>query len=338
MKAAPILLDATKLKAWLACPRRFQFGHLRHLEPVGAGSIHLVFGRAVHAGLEALENGFLRGMDREQALQFSLPIAYALQPPALFPDEATKTPESIARILIWYADQFYGTEDGSEVPPALRPIYNELPFSIHLDALVAAGAIHEGHLRRSGWHSAAALPNVALCGRFDSIVEGPSEGEFWVRDRKTTTRSLTDYYFTQYQPNLQISLYSWMARQIWPRWRIKGVLIEAIQVGTHFCRIIRKEFKPWPENLDDTVVEILAAILRMQEAGVLTADSAELPLLPPNEAACMSDGMPCSFRSLCNAHPLLRKEMLSTLYSTREPWSPLDEAGLPVITKLGLTG
>jgi len=330
----PFLLDSTKLKAWMACPRRFQLGYLQHLEPAGATSVHLQFGKAVHAGLEILENELAAHFGIETALLDALEETRRLYPMDAYPDEPAKTTESIARVLVWYAEQFYRGEDGLETAPALRPVANEQPFCISLDALVQAGSIHEGHLRQAGFSSPAELPRVSICGRFDSLVEGPAAGEFSIRDRKTTTRSMTPWYFNQYQPNVQISLYTWIARQIWPKRHIKGVIIEGIQVGASYCRFIRKEFKPWPEVLEEFLVSMLIAIRQMDEAGIFNGPAPAL--LPPNEAACMSDGMPCSYRQLCSTHPRIRQEIIASAYRPREPWSPLDEAGLPTIETLGI--
>lgn len=50
----PERIDFTTLSTFLTCPRRGFFKHILGWTPEGPGNKHLIFGRAIHAGLEAM--------------------------------------------------------------------------------------------------------------------------------------------------------------------------------------------------------------------------------------------------------------------------------------------
>lgn len=315
----PYIVDATKLRSWMVCPRRFQYGYVEHLTSASnSSSVHTNFGKAAHLGLEILEAGLAAGAALDDALIEAIQRSWPTLP--IVEGETKKTHDSLARLLIWYAEQFYA---GGQ--PVYRVVANEQPFCITLIDLVRRGEITEELLEAAGLSGAyyPYLYRVALAGRLDSIVEGPSPDEFWIRERKTTGRYLDAKYFGQYSPDIQISLYSWISKILFPQWKPRGILLEVFQVGVTFCRIERREIKRYREQSQETLLSVLGVVREMAGAGVFDQEGPGLSL-PIRESGCNANGMLCAYRRLCNAHPAERKGLKQTEYTIRQPWNPLD--------------
>jgi hypothetical protein len=228
-------------------------------------------------------------------------------------EESRKNRTSLLRLLIWYAEQYH--IDGLFGP--IRPVANEIPFRESLYNLLRASDFAEE------FAEFPIYPSIQIGGRLDSIVEGPAKGEYWIRERKTSSQSLGTFYFARYSPDIQISLYTWVARLLFPELNLQGVLLEAFQIGTNFIRMNRKEIHRWPEQSYETARSVVQAAKEISSSGAY-GDSPSLNRFLLNEACCMAGGMPCQFRPVCNTHPFLIGEEIANSFRPREPWNPLD--------------
>jgi len=323
-----LLLDSTKLRAWMQCRKKYAYAHLAHLESKNATAIDLVFGSLVHESLEMFENQMLSGLEKDDALQVALTHMHehskAWESDLAFVEESRKNRKSAIRLLIWYAEQYH--PDGLNT--SIKPVVNEMPFRVPLVDLVAASPFAQ-KINMVG------IPrNVIVGGRFDSFIEGPSRGEYWVRERKTTGMALTNHYWARYSPDIQISLYTWVEKVLFPELNLKGVLLEAFQIGTNFIRMARKEIPRWPEQSLETAQSVVACARDMLGHGLLGAGPHSPDRFLMSEGSCMAGGMPCSFQKICNEHPLLRKELIEQQFKQRTPWNPLDGMDPDMIASL----
>jgi len=325
---SPLIIDSTKTRSWMQCKRKYYYSYLSHLESAKATALDLVFGSVVHECLEYFENKMLWGMEKEEALLAALWKMQELTDPwtadQVFINESKKNRTTAIRLLIWYAEQFH--ENGLDCP--IKPVANEIPFRESLRALVLASPFAD-QIDLTGIDD-----DMLVCGRLDSIVEGPSRGEFWIRERKTTNQALTQYYWARYEPDIQISLYSWVAKILFPDLNLQGVLLEAFQVGTGFVRMQRREFKRWPEQAIDTVRAIVSAAREMDKAGIREEVLPPVDTFLMNEGCCMAGGMPCNFRAICNEAPRLRKYFIADNFRPKKPWNPLDDMDQSMIASL----
>lgn len=330
MSLKPIICDSTKIRSWMQCDRKYFYSYLEHLESSRSTSIDLEFGKVVHECLEFFENQMLEGESKDQALEAALNHSHILsagwEVDLAFQEESRKTRVSAMRLLIWYAEQYH--ENGLEAP--IRPVANEIPFRENLNLLLEASDFY------SSLTEYPIYPNFLIAGRFDSIIEGPSKGEYWLRERKTSSQSLGNFYFARYSPDIQVSLYTWVAKLLFPHLNLQGVLLEAFQIGTNFIRMQRKQIQRWPEQSFETARSIIRAANQMYLAGVLD-DQPQRQNFPLNEGCCMAGGMPCPFRELCNTHPMLLDEAIGSHYRTKKPWNPLDEMDESQIASLSNT-
>ncbi len=326
--ARPWESDSTRLGAWMRCRRYFYYAHVLALEPAGEGVEALLFGSAVHAGLEEWLGRLAAGEPEPEALHATLASAWAAteswdEHPEL--SSGGRSREGLCRLLIWYAEHFGGRADSVRpVVEAGMPLI-ELPFSVGLHALAESLGLeaHPGHWPKP----------PRLIGRLDGIVSGPGEGDTWVRDFKSTMQSMSGFYFARFAPSFQFSLYTMVARLVRPALRIRGVLLDAFQVGATWTRFQRVELPAHPEQSRETLVAIAEAFREMEEVGVADGEL-DPAAYSKRETSCMQGGRPCQFRALCNARPGARGDILEAAYASREvAWDPLArESSLAVST------
>jgi hypothetical protein len=75
-------------------------------------------------------------------------------------------------------------------------------------------------------------------------------GSLYVMDQKTTGGTVGTYYFEQFSPNNQMSLYSWAGQAIL-RSPVRGVIIDAAQIAVNFTRFERGITTRSKDQLDE---------------------------------------------------------------------------------------
>ena len=217
-----------------------------------------------------------------------------------------KTKLNLLRSVIWYLDEF-GRKDPCETvqlrdeTPAM-----EVSFKFELD-----WGPHVGQGERAYEGSQPYL----LCGHLDRIVT--FNDETFVMDRKTATTTLSPYYFQQYEPNNQMTLYT-LAGQVVLGTSIRGVIIDAISVQVQGS---------WPQRgftyrtkgqLDEWLHDLR---YWLRQAETYATDN----YWPMNDTACDKFGG-CKFRDICSKSPSVRERFLKADFIKQEPeerWNPL---------------
>jgi hypothetical protein len=136
-------------------------------------------------------------------------------------------------------------------------------------------------------------------------------------DRKTTTTTPGSYYFDQFEPNNQMSLYT-LASQVILDSPIKGVIIDAAQILVDTARFVRGFTYRTSDQLDEWLKDV--------EYWLNLAESyAEANYWPQNDTACDKFGG-CRFRQICSKSPQVREQFLNANFTKLEPeerWNPL---------------
>ena len=155
---------------------------------------------------------------------------------------------------------------------------------------------------------------ILLSGHLDRVVE--FSGDLWVLDRKTTKSTLGSYYFDQYSPNNQMTLYS-LAGKVVLGTSVKGVIIDAAQIAVGFSRFERgftlrteSQLEEWMENFREWVEQ--------------AHRFAQTNFWPMNDTACHQYGG-CPFRGVCNKSPEVREKWLADFGTSF--WDPLQTRG-----------
>lgn len=293
-----IAWDATSLTALKTCPRYYQYniieGHITRTE-----SIHLRWGKEYNNALVVYNRERSTGATHADAMRSALRYALvstwdeALARPWTS-DLPNKTRETLLRSLVWYLTNFEEDplktdvlKDGSAAV--------ELNFSIQLE--------QESELTGEPY---------LLCGYLDRKVE--FAGGEWITDWKTTRYALDEKYFSQYSPNNQVSLYSFAGGIISKDKPIKGIIIDAVQLGVTFSRFQRKEIPRTQMSLEEWITDSLIYI-RQNETYV------QNNYWPQNDTSCDKYGG-CPYRTICAASPEVRPRLLDGLFHKRT-WDPL---------------
>lgn len=303
--------DSTSL-GWLKeCDRKYYYYMICGYRKASAmfvaeDALHLDFGITYHRAKELYYKRRARGETHDDALDFVVDFCLkATWVATVGPDGVTvsgpwvsphpkKTRDSLLRTVIWNLDMY--KDDPSETvilsngAPAV-----ELSFKFELDRM----------------RQIDDKPYL-LCGHMDRL--GTFGDDKFVFDYKTTGSSIGPYFFEQYNPDNQMSIYTLASRVIY-NVPVAGVIVEAAQilVGTSdFNRgfSLRTEAQ-LNEFLEDTMYWFDRA-----ERNVMSN------YWPMNDKSCHHYGG-CAFRQICNKDPAVRDKFLESDYTIR-PWNPLE--------------
>ena len=314
--------DSTSLSYLKTCPRLYYYTMIEGWSPKGE-PIHLRFGIEYHQALHDFEKYKAEGAPYDDALRNTirdlLIRIHNWHPDPSRDSEKVKSKDNLVRTVIWYLDKF--REDQAETVilanglPAM-----EVSFKFELDWGPATQyiAVHERDSEAADAdekHNAIAQPYL-LCGHLDRVVE--YSNSFFVMDRKTTSMTLpSSYYFNRFEPNNQMTLYSF-AGQVVLGSPIRGVIIDAAQIAMGFSRFERGITYRTPDSLEEWL-EDLQILLKHNE------DYADADYWPMNDTACDKFGG-CRFREVCSKSTGIRQNFLRSDFDQlplEERWNPL---------------
>jgi len=296
--------DSTSL-GWLKeCPRKYYYHMI--MGYVGRGeSIHLEFGILYHEALELYDQlRIAHKYDHEQSVK--MVVSSVLQKTwrngapwratkDLAPDDkaSLKSRENLVRTVVWYLDKFRDDPAKTKINSATGLPMVELHFQFEIGSGIDLN-----------------YPYV-LCGYLDRVVE--FQGETFVMDRKSTTQTLSTYYFEQYDPDNQMSLYT-VASQIAFKTPVKGVIVDAAQIAVGFSRFVRSFVFKTPDQIEEWLNDLKVWLAQARTF-------ANLNRWPQNDKSCHKYGG-CPFRDICSKSPSVRDKFLESSFERRE-WNPL---------------
>jgi hypothetical protein len=301
--------DSTSLGYYKTCPRLYQYVMLDGWAGKGE-SVHLRFGLEYHAALEQFDRLMAEGAEREDAIR-KVVRTQIERIQDWHPDLDTKAGhyknrDTLVSLVVDYLDHFaddpaqtYILNDGT---PAV-----ELSFRFELDwgptgyEVVEPGGMGQPYL---------------LCGHLDRVVD--FNDQLLVMDRKTSTTTLSAYYFNQYEPHNQMTLYT-LAGKIILNAPIRGVIIDAAQVLLEKPNAFARGFTYRTEDQLEEWLADLRVTLAFAES---CATSGHFPM---NDTSCDKFGG-CRFRGICSKSPAVRDRFLAADFEKLEPdqrWNPM---------------
>jgi hypothetical protein len=281
------------------CPQLYKYRYIDGWRPKGE-NIHLRFGSEVHQSFWEYDFSRASGIPHEDALHDVVHNlvnrTWGWDPdPEDHPAAKSKNRWSLIRTVIDYLDQ-YNPGDPAETfildngNPAV-----ELSFNFELDLAPKVGD-----------------RPYTLCGHLDKVVT--FNGDQYIMDYKTTTRTAGGYFFDQYSPNNQMSLYT-VASQVVLGLPVKGVIINAIQILADSTRCVRGFTYRTEDQLREWLYDLDHFLLLMETY-------ATNEYWPKNDTACDKYGG-CPFREACSKSPSVREIYLKSKFEKAEPWNPL---------------
>jgi hypothetical protein len=282
--------DSTSLGYLKECPRKYQLTMLQGWRS-RSESVHLTFGINYHKALENYDVFRANGLDHDEALLWVVHFLFCATH-GWESDHSAKNRETLFRSVIWYLEQF------ADDPAKTLILSNgkaavELSFRFATDFEVISG-----------------IPYI-LSGHMDRLVD--FGGNNFVMDRKTTGSTLSGYYFEQYNPDNQMSLYTTASKVVYGM-PVSGVIIDAAQIAVGFTRFERGITLRSAGQLDEWMQDFRL----WMETAKRYADRGHWPM---NEKACGNYGG-CVFRGICGKDPSVRELYLKTDFE-KKFWNPL---------------
>jgi hypothetical protein len=291
--------DSTSLGDFKKCPRYYQLTELEGWQSKKQ-SVHLRFGLEVNDALHDYAKGRATGLDHEDALHDAMQelILRCADYPEFDPDdrpsERAKAKDNLYRVVVDYLDH-YNPDPAETVILENGKVATEVSFRFELD------------------YGPNPDQPYLLCGHLDKIVR--FAGDLYVMDHKTTYSTPGPFYFQQYEPNNQMTLYT-LASQIVMHSPIRGVIIDVIQSPiADPPKFVRGFTYRTPDQIEEWLIDLrkhLEAAERCAEEGYW----------PMNDTACDKFGG-CRFRDVCAKSPQVRDRFLSSNFEQRERWNPL---------------
>jgi hypothetical protein len=288
--------DSTTLGYLKRCPRLYYYTIICGWTTTD-DSVDLRFGIEYHRALQEYDIYKAGGAKHNDAVRRALRGLLTRNHEWPF-DHKYKTKEALIRTTLWYLEKFRDDPAQTYIMESGKPAV-ELSFRFELDW---------------GPESATSQPYM-LTGHLDRVVR--FNEEHFVMDRKTTTKTLTDYYFAQFEPDNQMTLYSLAAKVILEA-PIKGVIVDAAQVMAEASRFVRNFTYRTDTQLDEWIKDL--------ETWLSFAEYyAEQNYWPQNDTACDKYGG-CRFRQVCSKAPQVRDQFLNAKFvqlPKEERWNPL---------------
>lgn len=315
--------DSVSLGLLKTCPRKYEYELLEGWTARDE-SIHLRFGIEYHTALQDYAISRAKDISHEDAVHDTVRALHS-RVWDWAPDRNTragkyKNRESILSLVVDYLDQF-GADDPAEtfildngepgVEVSFRfeldwgPEYGNKPIPLILP--------DPADWPKGGFGSGQPY---LLSGHLDRVVN--FNDALYVMDRKTSISTLSSYYFNQWAPNNQMTLYT-LAGKVVLNSPIKGVIIDAAQVLLEKPNAFQRGFT---YRTDDQLDEWLADLRYwLHSAERYAVDN----YWPQNDTACDKFGG-CRFREVCSKPPNVREQYLKANFDKLEEdarWNPL---------------
>lgn len=294
--------DSTSIGYFKTCPQLYKYIMIDGWAEKDQ-SIHLRYGQEFHTCLEEYEK-LRKGNQHTHDEALHIILADLLIRIVDFnpsPDTKAgryKSRKSLIRAVIWYLDGRPADPAKVLILPDGRPAV-ELSFRFELS---------------KGPGGQTEIPYM-LCGHLDSVVQLGEE--LYVMDHKTTTTTPGSYYFNQFEPNNQMTLYT-LASQVVLEAPIAGVIINAVQLLVDSVNPQRGMTLRTPDQLSEWIDD-LQLFFATAEAYAVRGH------WPKNDTACDKFGG-CRFREICNKSPGVRENFLKSNFvklPVEERWNPL---------------
>lgn len=297
--------DSTSLGALKKCPRYYQYSILEGWRAKDE-SVHLTFGSCYASALETYHKLLAAGAEHDDALDSVVDLTLqrtwikaeldeegnVLSPAhEWLPDHNAKTRMNLIRSIVWYLEEF-------KDDPAKTLILADGKPAVELSFKFNSGITCE-------------YGEFILCGHMDKLVD--YGGDLYVMDQKTTGSTLGSYYFKNYNPDNQMTLYTLAGRIVYNT-PVAGVIIDAAQIAVGFTSFARGITTRSEGQLE----EFLGDFKLWTDVAALYAKADHWPM---NEASCGNYGG-CAFREICGKDSRVRELFLKTSFEKRY-WNPL---------------
>lgn len=293
--------DSTSLGLLKTCPRKYYYTMIQGWRSK-AEALPLTYGILYHEAFQWFDQAKAKGMDTESALRFTIRLIHA-KTYKWDSGDTTRSRETLMRSIVWYVEQFYDD-------PCETIILANGEAAVELSFKLPIGIQGFGH-------------EIFFSGHLDRVVK--FQDKVFISDKKTTTSGLSDFYFDRYNPDNQISLYTFAGKIIYDQ-HICGTIIDAVQIGVTFSRYARKIINRTDSQLNEWFADAKTYI-EQAEACSHKPNSFLVEAWPMNDTACDKYGG-CPFKGVCSRSPEVRSSYLASDFQQVlwDPSKPRDHA------------
>lgn len=284
--------DATSLEDFKRCPRLYYYTMIKGYRSKKE-NIHLRFGLEFHEAMNQYQLLIADGIDHDEAVWHTVK-ELLIRTDEWRPDDKYKNRFNLLRSVIRYLDKYQNDPAKTLILSNGKPAV-EISFRIELD-----------------WGPTKDQPWI-LCGYIDRMVEF-GDAQFFM-DYKTTTTTPSDWYWAQFHPHNQMSLYTIVSNIIFET-PIKGGIIRSGQImmdDTRYTESItyrtKDEMEEWLNDLNSTLEEAVKCV--------------EKNYWPMRDTSCDKYGG-CKFRDICSKSPKVREKFLKADFEEGVVWNPLE--------------
>lgn len=317
--------NSTCLGLLKECPRKYQYTVID-----GWGtrdeSIHLRFGIEYHTALQDYAISRANGVHHEDAIHDTIRALHGRvfdwMVDRTLRAGKYKNRESIVGLVIDYLDHFADDPAETFILENGQPGV-EVSFRFELDwgPKPYTRVIPDDDGDTYGNDTEVVSQPYLLCGHLDRVVNFNSG--LYVMDRKTSLSTISGYYFDQWSPNNQMTLYT-LAGNIILKSPVKGVIIDAAQPLLEKPNSFGRGFTyRTPDQLDEWLQD-LRFWLGQAEA------FAQANYWPQNDTSCTKYGG-CQFKEVCSKSPSVREAYLASMFDKtdhNQAWNPFfDRSG-----------
>lgn len=313
--------DSTSLGYLKTCPRLYYYQMICGWQGKDE-SLHLRFGQEYHSAIEEYEKLRATGVSFNDAVRESIRNTLA-RIEEWDPDITTKAGRyknrrSLIQLCVDYFDRYRNDVAETYILADSKPAV-ELSFRFEIGW--GPYQTREVDLPQADGTTIIAEETTSpqpylLCGHLDRVVD--YNHALFVLDHKTTTTTPNEYYFDNYNPNNQMTLYTLAAKVVYNA-PVKGVIIEAAQILLEKPNAFQRGISYRTQDQLDEWLEDLHEWLGKAER------YATLNYWPMNDTSCDKFGG-CRFREICSKSPTVRDKFLQGNFvqaPLEERWNPL---------------
>jgi len=271
-------------------------------------SIHLRFGIEYHQALQDYDIARATGISHEDAVHDAISDLVRRTHDWSVDETAKpgkyKNRTTVVSLVLDYLDHYVDDPAETYIKSDGRPAV-ELSFRFELDwgpsYLGGTDSVTHPYL---------------LAGHLDRVVT--FNDQLFVMDHKTTVTTPSQYYFDQYEPHNQMTLYT-LAGQMVLGAPIKGVIVRAAQISLEKeNRFVSGFTFRTADQLDEWLADLHLHLENAERYAIAN-------YWPMNDVSCNNYGG-CKFRGVCSKSPSVREIYLKSDFIKLEPedrWNPI---------------
>ena len=283
--------DSTSLELFKRCPRLYYYkmicGYTTKEEDV-----NLRFGSEFHQAMNDYQHLIADEIGHEEAM-FLTVKDLLVRTDDWRPDHKFKNRLALVRSVIRYLEKYKDDPCVTYIRPDGQPAV-ELSFRLELE------------------YGPAEDVRYILCGHLDRVVE--YQQTLFFMDYKTTTTTPSDWYWAQFHPHNQMTLYTFACKVILNT-PIKGGIIRSGQMMSEDARFTEGMTYRTDGEIEEWLRDLSEWLSKAQEY-------AENSYWPMNDTACDKYGG-CKFREICSKSPQVREKFIKGSFIEAPIWNPL---------------